>query len=60
MPFIPDAYAIEQCEGSTDLAKFTTMLLKLQAEKKEQKAEFYTQLAASSKAIAQNYTKTRR
>lgn len=59
-PFIPDAYAIEQCEGSTDLAKFTTMLLKLQAEKKEQKAEFYTQLAASSKAIAQNYTKKRR
>lgn len=36
------------------------MLLKLQEEKKTQKADFYAQLADSCKAIAQNYTKEKR
>lgn len=57
VPFIPDEYALEQCKGSTDLAKLATMLNKLQQEKGEKKADFYQALAEKNKAIAQNYSK---
>lgn len=59
-PFIPEEYAIDQCKGSNDLAKFATMLIQLQKEKTEKKSDFYQELAEKSKAIAQNYTKEKR
>ena len=60
IPFIQDEYAIEQSEGSTDLAKFSNMLIKLQQEKKKKKADFYEQLAQQSKDIANRYTVDKR
>ena len=60
IPFIQDEYAIEQSEGSTDLAKFSNMLIKLQQEKKKKKADFYEQLAQQSKDIADRYTVEKR
>ncbi len=57
IPFIPEEYAIERCEGSTDFAKFATMLHKLEQEKKEKNAEFYLELSQKSKEIATRYTK---
>ena len=60
IPFIQDEYAIEQSEGSTDLAKFSNMLIKLQQEKKKKKSDFYEQLAQQSKDIANRYTVEKR
>ena len=60
IPFIQDEYAIEQSEGSTDLAKFSNMLIKLQQEKKKKKPDFYEQLAQQSKDIANRYTVDKR
>ena len=60
IPFIQDEYAIGQSEGSTDLAKFSNMLIKLQQEKKKKKPDFYEQLAQQSKDIANRYTVDKR
>lgn len=57
IPFIPEEYAIEHCEGSTDFAKFATMLHQLEQEKKNKNPEFYFKLAQKSKEIATCYTK---
>ena len=57
IPFIMKWYDIEECEGSTEFAKFSTMLIKLQEEKEKESVLFYKELAEKSKSIANRYTK---